>query len=121
MNVFFQYLKDYTKSNPTIFADVHQGDGQILEHDGHKLAVHRDELNQLRVCSAICTHLGCVVHWNNAEKSWDCPCHGSRFETNGEVIEGPAMKALESFRADELLNDESKAQEEHVHQDNSPV
>ena len=121
VNVFFQYLKDYTKSNPTIFADVHQGDGQILEHDGHKLAVHRDELNQLRVCSAICTHLGCVVHWNNAEKSWDCPCHGSRFETNGEVIEGPAMKALESFRADELLNDESKAQEEHVHQDNSPV
>ena len=121
VNVFFQYLKDYTKSNPTLFADVHQGDGQVLEHDGHKLAVHRDELNQLQVCSAICTHLGCVVHWNNAEKSWDCPCHGSRFETNGAVIEGPAMKALESFSVDEVLNDDSKAAEEREHSSSSRV
>jgi len=60
-----------------------------------KLAVYRDEQGALHAHSAKCTHLGCVVHWNSAERSWDCPCHGSRFDVDGSVLHGPAVAALE--------------------------
>ena len=77
------------------FAEVTAGEGKVIEKDGQKLAVYRDETGRVECVSAVCTHLYCVVDWNDAEKSWDCPCHGSRFETNGSVIEGPALKPLE--------------------------
>lgn len=76
-------------------ADVRPGEGKIVEEGSHKLAVHRDQAGQLHCVSASCTHMGCVVEWNNAEYSWDCPCHGSRFTIHGEVIEGPAYHPLE--------------------------
>lgn len=94
LNVFNQYLKDYLRKNDDAFTDIALGEGKVVEFDGHKLAAFRSEENQLQVCSAVCTHLGCIVHWNNGENSWDCPCHGSRFSPEGEVIEGPALKAL---------------------------
>lgn len=94
VNVFGQYVKDYVRKNPNAFVDIGLGEGKVVEFDGHKLAAYRSEENELQVCSAICTHMGCVVHWNNGENSWDCPCHGSRFATDGEVLEGPALKAL---------------------------
>lgn len=59
------------------------------------VAAYRDETGVLHRVSAVCTHLGCVVRWNTAEKSWDCPCHGSRFEPDGRVIQGPATENLE--------------------------
>jgi Rieske Fe-S protein len=59
-----------------------------------KLAVYRDEASGLHVRSAICPHLGCIVAWNSAEKSWDCPCHASRFGVDGEVLHGPAGSPL---------------------------
>jgi Rieske Fe-S protein len=63
--------------------------------DGLRLiAAYRDDSGSLHECSAICTHLGCVVSWNPAEKSWDCPCHGSRFDVNGDVLNGPAVASL---------------------------
>jgi Rieske Fe-S protein len=68
----------------------------VVEADNSKLAVYRDESGQVHCVSAVCTHMGCIVDWNNAEKSWDCPCHGSRFEISGEVIEGPALDPLKS-------------------------
>lgn len=77
------------------FAEVKPGEGKVVEKGGKKLAVYRDEAGKVECVSALCTHLYCVVDWNGAEKSWDCPCHGSRFETNGTVIEGPALKPLE--------------------------
>jgi Rieske Fe-S protein len=58
-------------------------------------AVHRDDDGHLHAVSAACTHLGCIVRWNGAERTWDCPCHGSRFDAFGEVISGPATRALE--------------------------
>lgn len=72
------------------------GEGAIVREGGRKLAVYRDDEGALHALSATCTHLGCVVAWNAAEKSWDCPCHASRFNVSGEVLHGPAMKPLQA-------------------------
>lgn len=76
------------------FDDVAPGQGKVVAVEGEKLAVYRDNGGELSVVSAICTHMKCVVHWNGADTSWDCPCHGSRFKTDGSVIEGPAFHPL---------------------------
>jgi Rieske Fe-S protein len=63
--------------------------------DGRRLlAVSRRETGELDAVSAACTHLGCIVGWNAAERSWDCPCHGSRFAPGGDVLHGPAVEPL---------------------------
>jgi len=98
INVIGQYLKDLPGNHDAkTFAEVPVNDGKIVEADGQKLAVHRDAANQLHVCSAVCTHLECIVKWNDAEKSWDCPCHGSRFGIDGDILEGPATQNLDSI------------------------
>ena len=74
--------------------DISAGQGAIVQDGSHKWAVYRDDQGELHAVSAKCTHLGCVVHFNSAERSWDCPCHGSRFDTNGEVLHGPASTPL---------------------------
>jgi glycine/D-amino acid oxidase-like deaminating enzyme/nitrite reductase/ring-hydroxylating ferredoxin subunit len=71
-----------------------KGEGRVLRANGELAAVHRDEAGDLRAVSAVCTHLGCVIAWNPAERSWDCPCHGSRFDATGTVIQGPAVEDL---------------------------
>jgi len=70
------------------------GEGKIVEIDGEEVAAYRDSSNKVHKVSPKCTHMGCHVAWNNSEKSWDCPCHGSRFNYEGEVIHGPAVKNL---------------------------
>jgi glycine/D-amino acid oxidase-like deaminating enzyme/nitrite reductase/ring-hydroxylating ferredoxin subunit len=74
--------------------DVGLGEGKIVRIEGKPVAVSRDERGALSACSATCTHLGCLVHWNDAEHTWDCPCHGSRFNTDGSLIAGPAETPL---------------------------
>ncbi|HSV19167.1 MAG TPA: FAD-dependent oxidoreductase [Casimicrobiaceae bacterium] len=71
-----------------------RGEGRILDRGTQKLAVHRDDAGSLHVVSAVCTHMQCIVHWNTAERTWDCPCHGSRFTPDGKVLEGPALADL---------------------------
>jgi glycine/D-amino acid oxidase-like deaminating enzyme/nitrite reductase/ring-hydroxylating ferredoxin subunit len=71
------------------------GEGDIVDHDGEKVAAYRDDDGRLTAVSTRCSHLGCQVNWNRAERSWDCPCHGSRFAPDGKVLEGPAVHALE--------------------------
>jgi glycine/D-amino acid oxidase-like deaminating enzyme/nitrite reductase/ring-hydroxylating ferredoxin subunit len=73
---------------------VRPGEGKVLRLKGKKVAAYRDEEGKITQCSPVCTHLGCIVGWNEAEKTWDCPCHGSRFKPNGEVLSGPAEEAL---------------------------
>jgi glycine/D-amino acid oxidase-like deaminating enzyme/nitrite reductase/ring-hydroxylating ferredoxin subunit len=68
--------------------------GKILSLDGKKVAAYRDEAGKVTLCSPVCTHLKCIVAWNDAEHTWDCPCHGSRFKPTGEVIAGPAEEPL---------------------------
>jgi glycine/D-amino acid oxidase-like deaminating enzyme/nitrite reductase/ring-hydroxylating ferredoxin subunit len=74
---------------------VPRGEGRLLRSKGKMLAVYRDHAGALHSRSAACTHLGCYVRWNACENTWDCPCHGSRFDTGGEVLNGPATRALE--------------------------
>lgn len=76
-------------------ANLAAGDGCVVRVDGARLAVYRDQGGRLHALSAICTHLGCQVAFNSVERSWDCPCHGSRFDIDGAVLDGPATKPLE--------------------------
>jgi len=73
---------------------IPRGSGEVTEVNGQPAAVYRGLDGAISVRSAVCTHLGCYVHWNDAEWTWDCPCHGSRFKTNGEVLSGPAEAPL---------------------------
>jgi len=73
---------------------VKRGEGKIVERKGAKVAAYRDRSGQTTLRSAICTHMGCAVGWNTSEQTWDCPCHGSRFKPNGDVISGPAEAPL---------------------------
>ena len=73
---------------------VKRGQGKVVERNGAKVAAYRDAAGAVTLRSAICTHMGCTVGWNTAERTWDCPCHGSRFKPTGEVISGPAEAPL---------------------------
>lgn len=75
--------------------DVAPGTGAVVRHRGQRCAIYRDDSGQLHSVSAVCTHLGCIVAFNDAERTWDCPCHGSRFTPDGAVVNGPATKPLE--------------------------
>lgn len=75
--------------------DLLPGEARIIKRDGHKLAVYREQNGTVHALSAICTHKGCQVVFNAVERSWDCPCHGSRFDIDGAVLDGPAKKPLE--------------------------
>lgn len=79
--------------------EVGRDQGKILRLDGKKVAVYRDAAGQVTMLSPVCTHMGCIVAWNAAEKTWDCPCHGSRFHRTGEVSAGPAEEGLEAHSA----------------------
>jgi Rieske Fe-S protein len=79
--------------------NLKRGEGKILKLNGKRVAAYRDPHGKLIRLSPICTHLGCMVGWNQAEKTWDCPCHGSRFQATGEVLAGPAEAPLDEADA----------------------
>ena len=84
-----------TKPGRRSIDDLRPGEGDIVRHDGEKVAAYRDEDGAVLAVSPACTHLGCQVNFNTAERSWDCPCHGSRFAPDGSVLQGPAVHRLE--------------------------
>jgi Rieske Fe-S protein len=75
------------------------GEGKVLSMLEEEFAIYRDPQGEFHALSAYCTHLKCKVAWNQNEKSWDCPCHGSRFTIEVIVINGPANTDLERFDA----------------------
>jgi len=75
--------------------EVPSGEARVLRDGLAKTGVYRDEQGGLHAVSMRCTHLGCLLRFNAAERSWDCPCHGSRFDVDGAVLEGPAVDPLE--------------------------
>lgn len=74
--------------------EIAPGEGKTMRLHGRRLAVYRDEQGAVHAVSSVCTHLGCVVKFHPSEKSWDCPCHGSRFDVDGGVLDGPATRPL---------------------------
>ena len=75
--------------------DIRHGEGAVVSLDGQSIAAARDPEGRLHLRSAICTHMGCEVAWNSSDRTWDCPCHGSRFTASGDVISGPAERPLD--------------------------
>jgi glycine/D-amino acid oxidase-like deaminating enzyme/nitrite reductase/ring-hydroxylating ferredoxin subunit len=91
-----RFVRDRLAKRPTRTIDeLEPGEGDIVELGGEKVAGHRRDDGTLVAVSPTCTHLGCQVNWNRAERSWDCPCHGSRFAPDGDVLQGPAVHRLE--------------------------
>lgn len=94
-NVAKQYMKDWLGAGDVSSVDnIAPGNGAVIRRGLSKVAVYRDESGTLHERSAVCPHLGCIVHFNAAERVWDCPCHGSRFGPLGEVLNGPANTPL---------------------------
>ncbi|HXK39222.1 MAG TPA: FAD-dependent oxidoreductase, partial [Candidatus Paceibacterota bacterium] len=89
------YVDKITPGDVSSVDEIGKGEGAILRDGMSKIAVYRDEEGKLHKYSAKCTHMGCVVRFNSSEKTWDCPCHGSRFKATGEVYSGPAEERLE--------------------------
>jgi glycine/D-amino acid oxidase-like deaminating enzyme/nitrite reductase/ring-hydroxylating ferredoxin subunit len=81
-------------SEVSSLASIEPGHGALVRSGREKIAVYRDPHGDFHACSAVCTHLGCLVHWNRSARSWDCPCHGSRFGPHGTVVNGPAVEDL---------------------------
>jgi glycine/D-amino acid oxidase-like deaminating enzyme/nitrite reductase/ring-hydroxylating ferredoxin subunit len=88
------YVDWITGSDVSSTDEIKKGEGAIISHGMTKIAAYRDEDGKLFERSAVCTHLGCIVRFNSLEKTWDCPCHGSRFGTDGHVINSPAIAPL---------------------------
>lgn len=104
INVAMQLIKDYPQFGEVeSLSEIDKLEGRTLQVNGEKLAAYRDENGELHVHSAICPHMKCIINWNDAEKTWDCPCHGSRFSVDGEVIEGPALDPLEKRDASKIM------------------
>ena len=94
VDVAAQFVDYVTPGQVDDVASIAPGEGRVVRRGVHKIAAYRDEEGTLHERSAVCTHLKCIVDWNTAEKSWDCPCHGSRFSATGTVIAGPATADL---------------------------
>ena len=93
-DVVVQIAQNLTPGEVDSVEAIERGSGAIVRDGAEKIAAYRDDTGKLHRLSANCTHLGCIVHWNSTDKEWDCPCHGSRFAANGEVVNGPAIAPL---------------------------
>jgi glycine/D-amino acid oxidase-like deaminating enzyme/nitrite reductase/ring-hydroxylating ferredoxin subunit len=98
LNVAKQFISGKLRVNGHTPEELGRGEARIMSVDGETLAVHRDDAGRLHAVSPDCTHMGCRIAWNTAERTWDCPCHGSRFTPDGKVIQGPAVKPLQPQR-----------------------
>jgi glycine/D-amino acid oxidase-like deaminating enzyme/nitrite reductase/ring-hydroxylating ferredoxin subunit len=100
LNVAAQYRDYVTPGEVSSTEEIPPGSGAIIRRGTHKIAAYRDEAGVVHERSAVCTHLYCIVDWNSTEKTWDCPCHGSRFDPLGKVVNGPAVAPLTEIGED---------------------
>lgn len=105
-------VKDWVSGGEvSSLSEIGTGEGKLVRTGASKAAVFRDERGKLHAVSAVCPHMGCMVHFNSAERSWDCPCHGSRFGTDGKLLHGPALKDLRPVDLSGLSGTEPLADE----------
>ena len=95
LNVAAQYADLATAGDVDSPDEIKPGQGAIIRRGSKKVAVYRDDAGAIFERSAVCVHLGCIVDWNSKEKTWDCPCHGSRYTAGGKVLQGPANSDLQ--------------------------
>lgn len=93
-NMVRQYGDYITKADIGDVSELQPEQGAVLSKGFKRIAIYKDENNGIHAFSAVCPHMGCMVQWNAEEKSFDCPCHGSRFTKEGDVINGPATIGL---------------------------
>jgi glycine/D-amino acid oxidase-like deaminating enzyme/nitrite reductase/ring-hydroxylating ferredoxin subunit len=108
LHILGDLVADLLTSPESEFSKITPGEGEVIKVEGKHLAVFRNDEDHVYAVSAICPHMGCTVHWNKFEKSWDCPCHGSRFDVLGEVLEGPAIKSLEVVAVNQKLRNKDQ-------------
>lgn len=105
-NVVSQFIgKRFAYEQISELAALAPGEGKLAEWEGEKIALYKDENGRVFGVDPVCPHAACVVDWNNAEKSWDCPCHGSRFSPSGVLLTGPARKGLEPLLFEDFEGD----------------
>lgn len=100
INVAGQYMDWATAGDVGSYEEIAPGTGAVLRRGMTKIAVYRDEQGNFHEHSAVCTHLYCIVDWNSSERTWDCPCHGSRFDPYGRVVNGPAITPLPEVKSE---------------------
>ncbi|MGI8950221.1 MAG: FAD-dependent oxidoreductase [Chitinophagaceae bacterium] len=89
-----------------VLAGIANGEGKVVKFEDHTIALYKDDTGNLHAVNPSCTHMKCTVSWNIAEKSWDCPCHGARYDCNGKVLTGPADRDLEIIELESLIEEE---------------
>ena len=94
LNVATQFVDLISPGEVDSVDEIKPGHGAVLRRGLHKVAAYRDDTGTIHERSAVCVHLGCIVNFNSKEKSWDCPCHGSRYDAHGKVFQGPANSDL---------------------------
>ncbi|RIW35724.1 FAD-dependent oxidoreductase [Bacillus salacetis] len=92
-----EFVKGKLDKHDRRLEELENGEGAVVTVDGKRAGAYRNDIGEVTVVDTTCTHMGCELGWNNAEKSWDCPCHGSRFSACGDVIEGPAVEPLKKI------------------------
>jgi Rieske Fe-S protein len=93
----------FSKEKIHELADIAPGEGKIVQHEGHTLALYKDEAGEVHTINPRCSHMKCTVNWNLTEKTWDCPCHGARYDANGIVLTGPADINLEKIKFENTI------------------
>lgn len=109
LNVAIEYTELITPGNVDSVDEIKPGHGAVIRRGLTKVAAYRDVSGVVHELSAICRHLGCVVNWNTLESTWDCPCHGSRYDALGHVIQGPANSDLPAVEGDSEARTDAKS------------
>ena len=103
VSMFFSKRLSYEHISQLV--ELAPGQATICEWENNKVALYKDESGHIYAVDPVCTHAKCIVSWNTAEKTWDCPCHGSRFAPNGDLLTGPAMKGLTQIKWEDIEGD----------------
>lgn len=102
-DVVFSFIKDKIfKDKLESLTKIKEEEGEVVKYEGESYALYKEANGRMHILKSACTHVQCEIRWNNAEKTWDCPCHGSRFNINGKVLNAPAVKDLQRLDPEEL-------------------